>query len=162
MTKEEKIGRNLGPCGRTVGAGDCYNILAETAKVVATNTVIAITEEEMRNRDLLRRMTAFDNYIESKIGDGIKKTEERFSGFPEYGGLFDEHPDDQPIVMEEESLMPEVERRTQEEHDEHIGAEVLLEVGGEKKRAVVKARAKDEKGNPIGTRNDNYILDTRE
>ena len=162
VTKEEKIGRNLGPCGCTVGAGDCYNILAETAKVVATNTVIAITEEDMRNRDLLRRMTAFDNYIEGKIGDGIKKTEERFSGFPDYGDLFDEHPDDQPIVMEKESLIPEIEQRTQEEHDKHIGAEVLLEVGGEQKRAVVKARAKDKRGNPIGTQNDNYILDTRE
>ena len=113
--------------------------------------VVAITEEEMRNHNLLRRMTAFDNYIKSKIGDRIKKTEEQFTGFPDYGDLFDKHPDDQPIVMEKEPLMPEIERRTQEEHNKHIGAKVLLEVGGEKKRAVVTAQAKDERGNPIGT-----------
>ena len=77
-----------------------------------------------------------------------------YSGFPEYGDLFDDHPDDHLIVMEEELLMPEVDWRTKEEHDKHIGAEVLLEVGGEKKQVIVKACARDSNSEPIGTRND--------
>ena len=39
---------------------------------------------------------------------------------------------------------------------------MLLEVGGKNKRAIVKSRVKDTYDNPIGNKNDNYILDTRE
>ena len=45
LSKEEMIGRNLGPCGCLVGAGDCYNILTEKATVVSTNTVLAIMDK---------------------------------------------------------------------------------------------------------------------
>ena len=82
---------------------------------------------------MLRRMAKFDDYIEKKIGDKVKKTDEVYSGFPDYRDLFNDHPDNHPIVMEEESLMPEIDWKTKEEHDERIGVEVLLEVGGEKK-----------------------------
>ena len=64
--------------------------------------------------------------------------------------MFEDKCDDLPTIAEEESLIPEIEERTKEEHDEHIGAEVLIDVGGEKKRAVVKSRARDSEGNPIG------------
>ena len=65
------IGRNLGPSSCTVGAGNCSDILTEKATVVSTNTVLAITDKEMRDQDLLRRMAKFDHYIEKKIGDKV-------------------------------------------------------------------------------------------
>lgn len=161
-TKEKKIGRNLGPCGRGIGGGDCYHVLTEKATSVMTNTVLPIGENKMSNRDLTRRMDLFDKYIEEKIGNKIKKSKEQYAGFPDYGDIFEERSEDLPTIVEEESLIPDIEDRTKEEYDKHIGAEVLIDVGGESRRAVVKSRARDQDGNPIGQRNDNYILDTRE
>ena len=62
---------------------------------------------------------------------------------------------DEPIVAEPKASMPDIEEITAQEYDKYIGAEVIMEVGGERKRGVVKSWAKYEDGVPISTCNDN-------
>ena len=96
------------------------------------------------------------------LKDVLPTRADTYAGFPEYRDMFEDKSDNLPTVMEEESLMPKIEERTNKEHDKQIGAEVLIEVGGEKKHTVVKSRACNADRNPIENKNDNYILDTRE
>ena len=100
VTKEEKIGRNLGPCGPEFDAGDCYWMLADTAKTTATNMMRKVTVVEMNNCNLLHKLDAYNRYIELKIGDRIKKPEEQYVGLPEYRDLFDHDPSDDVISEE--------------------------------------------------------------
>ena len=156
---EQKIGRNLGPA-EEFGAGDCYYILALTGKVYVTNTAMKIPAGDTFLPDTKRQMDKFDKSIEEKIGDGIKKSDEKFSGYPDYGDLFAEDEPDMPL--EPEALMPEVEEVTAEEYDEYIGAEVLMPSGDGHMKAVVKRRTHNDDGKPVGLKNSNPILDTRE
>jgi hypothetical protein len=57
--------------------------------------------------------------------------------------------------------MPDADEYTPEQYDEHIGVEVLMPVGDERLRGIVKRRHCDVHGNPYGLRNPNPILDTR-
>ena len=107
--------------------------------------------------------------IQRTIGDKIEKTDEQFAGYPDYGDLFsDDHDEFDIPPAEPDALMPDADDVkdddyvTDEFYDEYIGAEVLIDVGDEKQRAVVKKRVVDANGNPVGKRNDNYMLDTRE
>ena len=58
--------------------------------------------------------------------------------------------------------MVEADDWTPESYDQYLSAMVLLPRGDSHERAVVKRRNKDENGNPIGKRDANPILDTRE
>ena len=84
-----------------------------------------------------------------------------FADYPEPGDLFADD-GEEPIVEESEALMPYVDDYTPEELDEYIGAHVLLPAGSEVLRAVVKRRTHDHDGKPIGLRDPNHMLDTRE
>ena len=153
--KTEKLGRWLGPCKGAFGGGDCFYILASTAMVTVTNTTRPLTEAEWNDRDIQRQMDCIDSFVQQQIG------EVNLEGYPYSADLFEE--DDAPLIAEEEALMPEVDSYsyTPEEYDEYINAEVLLDVGDEKLRGIVKKRTHDLNGNPIGQRNPNPFLDTR-
>ena len=64
--------------------------------------------------------------------------------------------------MEPEASMPEADDYTPESYDEYLTAEVLLPNMGIVTKAKVIGRKRDQDGNPIGKRNANPILDTRE
>ena len=51
---------------------------------------------------------------------------------------------------------------TDEAYDQYVGAELLVPHGDEMVRGRVIKRARGDDGNPIGIRNSNPILDTRE
>ena len=156
----EKLGRNLGPA-EDFGAGDCFFILTGKATTYVTNTMIKLSEDDYKDRDTIKRMERFDAVIDSKIGDKVKKAADMFADYPEPGDLFAD--DGEEVIMEEpEASMPEVDDFTPEELDEYIGAHVLLPVGSEVLRAVVKRRTHDDDGRPIGLKNPNPMLDTRE
>ena len=63
---------------------------------------------------------------------------------------------------EPEAARPEADEFTPEAYDEYLDAEVLMERGGVMQSGVVKQRKRDDDGNPIGKRNNNPLLDTRE
>lgn len=143
--------------------------MRETGKTTVTNTAIKIPELDFKGRDLAERLNAFDAAIQRTIGDKIEKTDEQFAGYPDYGDLFSDERDEFDIPpAEPDALMPDADDVknedyvTDEFYDEYIGAEVLVDVGDKKQRAVVKKRVVDADGNPVGKRNDNYMLDARE
>jgi hypothetical protein len=57
---------------------------------------------------------------------------------------------------------PEADDFTPESYDEYLSAQVVLPVGNELMRGEVLRRRRDWNGRPIGVRNSNPILDTRE
>ena len=57
---------------------------------------------------------------------------------------------------------PEADEFTPESYDEYLSAQVVLPVGEELKRGEVVRRRRDQNGCPVGIRNSNPILDTRE
>lgn len=80
---------------------------------------------------------------------------------PNYGDLFNElDKEDEPI--EPEAAMPEADEFTKDSFDSYIAAQVLLPRDGDKLIGTVKRWAKDEDRKPVGKRNANPILDTRE
>jgi hypothetical protein len=58
--------------------------------------------------------------------------------------------------------MPEADDYTPEAYDEYLTAEVLLPNMGTMTKAKVTGRKRDADGNPVGRRNANPILDSRE
>jgi hypothetical protein len=58
--------------------------------------------------------------------------------------------------------MVEADDWTPEAYDQYLTALVLLPRGDSQERAIVKRRTKDDDGNPVGKRDANPILDTRE
>jgi hypothetical protein len=64
--------------------------------------------------------------------------------------------------VEPDASMPEADAYTPEQYDEYLTAEVLLPNMGTVTKAKVIARKRDADGNPVGQRNSNPILDSRE
>ena len=107
------------------------------------------------------------NQVDAKQGDKVKDKDldpELAHQFPteeETDYLFDDE-DDCVEPVDPEAAMPEADDFTPEAFDNFLTAQVLLPQGGEQVRAVVKSRKKDRDGNPVGKRNANPLLDTRE
>jgi hypothetical protein len=69
-------------------------------------------------------------------------------------------PDDEPAEVD--ATVAEADEFTPEGYDEYLTAEDLLENMGTVSKGKVTGRKRDAEGNPIGRRNANPILDTRE
>ncbi len=69
--------------------------------------------------------------------------------------------DHKPFVDDANSV-PEADDHTLEAYDEYLTAEVLLPVMGSMTKAKITGRKRDADGNPMGKRNANPMLDTRE
>ena len=162
LDKTRKLGRWLGPSGTRWGGGDCSHILYETGKIHITNTTSPLTEEDWANRDIIRRLDEMDNEINRRIGDKLHRNDQQ-PGQDDFPTMEDILGDEEVLMAEPEASMPDVDdyEFTPEQYDEYIGSEILLPIGTERLRGVVKRRTHDLNGNPIGVRNSNPILDTR-
>ena len=119
--------------------------------------MIKVSDDDKKDPDIIKQMERFEATIKSKIGDKVKKTDDMFADYPEPEDLFADNGEE--VIMEEpEASMPEVDNYTLEELDEHIGAHVLLSIGSEVLRAVVKRRTHDDDGKPIGLRDRNPMI----
>jgi hypothetical protein len=158
--KTEKLGRWLGPSGEKFGGGDCHYVLFKSGKIRVTNSTRPVTEDEWKQRDILRQMDEADASITEKIGDEVPMDRiDHTDGEPLASESYDE--DDSPWHEDPLAAMPDADEYTPEQYDEYVGSEVLLPVGSELLRGVVKKRHHDLNGNPYGLRNSNPILDTR-
>ena len=85
-------------------------------------------------------------------------------------GIFPEVPEDiflpdhdaEHDPAEPDAVMPEADDYTPEAYDEYLTAEVLLPNMGTITKAKVVGWKRDADGNPVGRRNANPILDSRE
>jgi len=104
--------------------------------------------------------------IKERIGDTLEDA----ALDPELVGAFPEVPDDIFLPdddiefdpAEPDAAMPEADEYTPEAYDEYLTAEVLLPNMGTVTKAKVIGRKRDSDGNPVGLRNPNPILDTRQ
>jgi hypothetical protein len=111
-------------------------------------------------------MAELDASICEKIGDSIPENEvdeDLTSQFPEVpDDIFLDEREDEYDPAEPEATMPEADDYTPEAFDEYLTAEVLLPNMGSMVRAKVTGRKRDADGKPIGLRNSNPILDSRQ
>jgi len=146
------------------GSEMTYYILPETCHPKVRSSVFLVLPSERTQPEVQTAMARLDKAIEDKIGDHWKDAEvmEDFPGMPQIPNdiFIEDDPMTEPLYVQ--SGVPEADEWTPEQFDEYLTAEVLIGHGDEQKRGVVKKRVRDDEGNPLGTRNKNPILDTRE
>lgn len=161
--EREALGKWIG-VARTVGQRLTFYVLTEKGSVIARSTVRHLTEVERTDPKVKQRIADLQAAIEAKIGDSLAADEvdPGAIGAP-IEVIFDgdELPGtaDDPYTRDDK---PEDDEFTPEAYDQYIAAHVLLPRGDSVLKAKVVARSKDGDGNPVGRRNANPILDTRE
>jgi hypothetical protein len=81
----------------------------------------------------------------------------------EYENAFfiEDEEDDEVVDPEEPTDVNDADEFTPEGYDEYIGAQLMIPLPDGRMQGTITKRAKDNDGNPIGRRHDNYLLDTR-
>ena len=160
--------------GRWLGiASNCtddmaYIVLPKSGIPITRKDVWGLSEDELKTPAIAARLVEYDRAIKERLGDDVEIP------LPKEGDAFDEYFPPVPSELFEgdndEGLEPfdpdeqkmDADEYTPAELDEYLTAEVLLPYGGEKVRAIVKHRVVDNQGLPVGLRNNNPILDTRQ
>ena len=154
------VGRWLGVAHR-IGSDMCYWVLKSNGHVLSRTTVQHITEIDLRKDDVSLKLSEFDMAIADRLSD------QNFL-LPNVDGMYlediDVEADDQQADTAQETIyqMPEQDDFTPDSYDQYLGAELLLPHGDNKVTGKVIKRARGQDGNPIGIRNSNPLLDTRE
>jgi hypothetical protein len=163
----KKLGRWIG-VAHDVGSPMTFWVLPASCKVVARSTVFPLSQDEMADPLVKSRLVELDLAVTEKIGNSVHNDDVDHALI----GLFPEIPDDVFLPdndqdedhepMDGADLVPEADDFTPEAYDEYLSAEVLLPNMGEMTKAKVVGRKRDAEGNPIGLRNANPMLDTRQ
>lgn len=133
-----------------------YYILGASGRIITRKDVWALSQDDLATPDIVKQLETFDKSHEIILqNDAIEELE-----LPDHD-LFDE-PDDEIELAEPGAAPLEADDYTPEELDEYLTAEVMLPHGGEHVRGTIVGRAKNPDGIPIGQRNSNPMLDTRE
>ena len=164
--EQARLGRWLGIAHR-VGSDMTYWILTESGNVIARSTVQHITTSDMATNAMKDRVKLFDETLLTRLDD------ENFQlDLPNH--VFYLQDEDAPLIANEAADIPEdseygdmmqppkPEVDEYETFDQYLGAEFLVNNNGESVPAKVQKRARDNSGKPIGKRNENSLLDTRE
>ena len=145
------LGRWLG-VAEDVGQAMTYWVLTDKRTIIARSSVAPLSDVDMRSPSIKEQFTRFNDkcFLQNARGgpspNGIEI-------FPEVIKEMDED-----LIYNTQ----EADEFTPESFDEFLSAQVLLPVGGELRRGQVTRRLRDHNGKPIGTRNANPFLDTRE
>ena len=162
---ETKLGRWLGVSHR-VGTLMSFWILTQEGQVLSRTTVQRVTNLEMQLDETKQRRKEYDRLIAERLGSADNYIEQGKTVPSEW---IDES-DYDPVFQEEfESVtsdpnLPEADADfTPDAYDDtYLNMELgLPRGGGEVEFARVVKRLRDKDGLPIGTANDNPILDTR-
>ena len=160
-----KLGKWLGVSHR-VGTLMSYYVLQENGTVVSRTSVQRITNLEQRVEE---NKTAFADFLASiyqRLNDGEEYPTDGSKIDPEvWTDLIDEDEDfrEEFQRLVDNKDIPEADDMFDpDSYDTYLNMELALPGGdGEPKYAKVTKRLKDANGIPIGTSNDNPILDTR-
>jgi hypothetical protein len=150
-----KIGRWLGP-SHHIGASMCFYILTQRGEVISRSSVQHMTHIEMMKDDIKQRLEAYDTEVNGRLRD------EGFECRHEYENAFYIDDEEDEYEPEEPSEIQDAEEYTPEGFDEYIGAQIILPRHEGRITGKIIKRAKGNDGNPIGRRNDNPFLDTRQ
>jgi hypothetical protein len=172
---EPSIGRWLG-VSHKVGQLMSYWILTVSGRVISCVTVQRMTNAELNMDDTKAQLASFDKHIKDKFDAKDVDLSAEVSEVPEWNRLsIDENDpefteaftetisdDSVPEADTDQTQQEQKEEFTPEIFDHYVNMELGLPRGndGELYHAVVKKRAIDDNGKPIGKRDDNPILDT--
>ena len=146
--EEPQIGRWLGIAHRTGGAM-CYFVLTQTARVLRRTSVQHMTEEDLKNPVLKKRLETFDETVHALMDDPVyhvPPSEENGYLISEVS-IEEEEEDDLELA---EKPQPDVEDYSPDTYDQYIGARILIPGDGERITGRVTKRVRGEDGNPIG------------
>ena len=175
QSKQETLGRWLGPADDSVGSAMTSKILMFNCHIYITATLRPITQEEWDSVDERQKRDAFDEEIKRRLGeplteediveidpDAVTPVHEFYSDSVE--GTWEHQPDaddiHRPVTDDVEDHIVEDED-TPDVNDQYIGATVDITHKGELRSGRVKERARDEDGQFTGNANANPFLDTR-
>jgi hypothetical protein len=161
---ETKIGRWLG-VSHKVGGLMSYWILTSTGSRISRTTVQRVTNLETQITEHAVRITEFDTAVKAILKeddlayDGSKANPAAWADFIDSDVNFEE---EFQLIINDESILEADDKFTADSYDTYINMELALERGDDKPTyAKVTKRLKDKDGLPIGTANDNPILDSR-
>lgn len=163
---ETKIGRWLGVSHR-IGPLMSYWVLTRDGQVLSRTTVQRVTNLELKTDENVTRCNEFDKSISAKVGDAeqfIDDGKVRPIDWAESDDSFDEEFNDEFRNVVNDPNVPEADTAfTPDMYDDtYLNMELALpRGGGEVEFARVVKRMRDKNGLPIGTANDNPILDSR-
>ena len=159
--QKESLGRVLGPF-RNEGNKMSQAVLQINGTIVPRQSCRPLTEAEWNSPIEQSMRNQFDNAIKSKYGDSITKPPSPSpDDAPSILDFTTDEDDEIPPITDEDPLddsgVPIFERPV---NDILINAEILLPQGEEVKSGKVVGRTKDDCGNPIGSYNQNPLLNT--
>ena len=157
-------GRWLGVSHRT-GRNMCFHVITQNATVISRSTVQRVTELEMSTASVKDTFAKLDAIIATRC----KSPERGYIGDKpnpaDWADLIDTDEDfrDEFDSVYNNNDIPEADEYTPEVlEDTYLNMEIALPRDGEGPEfAKVTKRLRDANGIPIGTANDNPILDTR-
>ena len=164
---ETKIGRWLG-VSHKVGTLMSFWVLTQGGKVLSRTTVQRVTNLESQTKENSARQLAFDNVIAARLGnaDYYARDLEGKVVPGDWGdsNAFDAEFQDEfnRIVSDDDVPEADIQPTAEVFNDTYLNMELALpRDGGEVEFGRVVKRLRDKNGIPIGTANDNPILDTR-
>lgn len=147
------------------GAEDelAFQILTDTGHVVTRKSVWAVSDDDRKTPQVMALIQNLAMKVNERLGDDQGDNDPDLSDvFPiPPGDFFDEDELVDPIEPDARAV-PEQDDFTPEAYDEYLAATIALPHGGEPSKATVISRRHGADGNPIGRRNNNPLLDTRE
>ena len=168
---KENAGLDVPRIGRFLGIADSasnimtYHILPESGIPIMAGTVQRVTELEKQTDATKERMKVYSDKIRDKFKEGRLSVPGDRPKLEDWADLLE---DDQDFADEFNRLfdntdVPEADDEFDpDSFDSYLNMELAIDRGGEHAEfARVTKRLKDHRGNPIGTANDNPILDTR-
>ena len=155
---KEKLGRVLGPL-RNEGNEMAQAVLTSSGKVIPRRTIRRLRDDEITSPIEIDKRKRFDAVIRHKLGDSAvfpaTKSHELNYGPDDDGNLCDLDEDSDDDSEDHEEIHVD-----QPMTDPIINSEVHLPQGEEMKAARITGRSRNEKGEIVGTYNENPILNT--
>lgn len=153
------LGRDLGPA-IDVGPAMTRKVLKANGQVVYRSTVRSLTPDEIADPTAKEARDQFTESVNKILGDCFKY--EDFATDPELESfetpIYEKYDDD---VDGESPEIPDEPDDDVDTHDQYVGAEVILPIGGKMMNAKVRGRKRLSDGSVVGRANPNPILDTR-
>ena len=171
----QRLGRWLGISHR-IGSDMCYWILLNSGKVVSSTTVQHVTRENMDDPDTKSKIDIFNQEVNTRLDDTNFQNNDILPGTSPYledildtllkkeeenGETGVTPPEAEYADMIEEERKDADEYGSSEEMDKYIGAQLLLDIGGEPTQARVIKRSVELDGTKKGNAHRNPIFDTR-
>jgi hypothetical protein len=153
------LGRYLGPTDPEAGSVMTAKILKANGEVVRRNTYRHIRQEEFESEEYKLLRADFDKTVAQRLGDAMNEDDVKKRDISAFTPEYEPYEDDETPAI----ITPEQDDIDEESsaYDGYLTSQVMLPKGDNYQMGTVINRKINDAGLPIGTQNDNPILDTR-